>query len=89
MTTLREESRKDFTSNGTLENINAGTLQRIADATELMAKRHSELLSEIDRLKASLAAARRNSEWHEARASANKGQATKWRNKFNALKSTT
>ncbi len=34
MSTMREISRLEFTTNGTVEHINAGSLQRIADATE-------------------------------------------------------
>jgi hypothetical protein len=39
---LRALSRKGWLGAGALEEINAGSLQRIADATELMAKRHTE-----------------------------------------------
>lgn len=73
----REESRKNWgkdSSNGnlTLEQINTGCLLRIADAVELMAKRHKELIdsneylqrrhremnAEIERLKRQRAALR-------------------------------
>jgi hypothetical protein len=52
----RSESRKDYgrarnslESGVTFEEVNAGSLMRIADATELMARNHAELLAERDR----------------------------------------
>jgi len=48
---LRESSKRDFTSSNTIEHINAGSLQRIADATEAMAHRYNDLISEKDRYK--------------------------------------
>jgi hypothetical protein len=39
MATLREASKQKWTSKNTIEHINAGSLQRIADATEAMAKK--------------------------------------------------
>lgn len=43
MSTFREESRGNFTSAQTIEHINAGSFQRIADACEKMAENHDEL----------------------------------------------
>jgi hypothetical protein len=40
-----------FNTAPTLEEINSGSLQRIADAVELMAKNHAALLEERDRYK--------------------------------------
>ncbi|KDC22999.1 hypothetical protein AZ20_4231 [Bordetella bronchiseptica E014] len=50
-TSLIEQSRKRWVTQGdaaSLEQINAGSLQRIADATEKMAQRHTELMRERD-----------------------------------------
>ncbi len=51
----REESRKDYgtTTPGTLDRdqIRTGALLRIADATELMARRHTQLIMERDEYK--------------------------------------
>lgn len=52
----REASRENWNTTGsngnpTTEGINSGSLQRIADASELMAKRHAELIEERDRYK--------------------------------------
>lgn len=43
MSNLRESSRKNWTSNTTIEHINAGSLQRIADAIELFCKDRERL----------------------------------------------
>ncbi len=41
MPTLREASKDTWNSKDTLDEINAGSLQRIADATETMAKSYN------------------------------------------------
>ena len=48
MTTLREDGKKDWTSNTSINNIQTGALQRIADACELMAKRYQGLIDDRD-----------------------------------------
>ena len=50
---LRDESKKTFTTTHcpTLNEINTGSLQRIADASELMAKDRQRLVGERDRYK--------------------------------------
>ena len=49
MGTMREASIKNWTSSdNTLEYINAGSWQRMADAMELMAKNHHDLQRERD-----------------------------------------
>ena len=48
MADFRGDSREVWTSAKTVEHINAGSLQRIADATELMARRHLDLIRERD-----------------------------------------
>ena len=51
MATLRETSKREWTPvDNSLEAINAGSLQRIADATEKMAQRHTELIDRANRL---------------------------------------
>jgi hypothetical protein len=52
MTTMRDASRNSWTGNNTTEHINAGSLQRIADATEKMAGSYANLITERDRYKA-------------------------------------
>ncbi len=51
MADLREHSKQNWISKGCLDQINAGSLQRIADATELMAKNYQQLLTDIERYK--------------------------------------
>jgi hypothetical protein len=54
MPTLRQLSKDTFTSQGnTLEAINAGSLQRIADACELMASNYKKLQKEVEDLNVS------------------------------------
>lgn len=43
MGTQRQASRREWNSRDTAEDINCGSLQRIADATEAMARNHIEL----------------------------------------------
>lgn len=49
MPTLREVSRTNFnTIDKSIESVNAGSLQRIADATELMAKNYLSLQNTLE-----------------------------------------
>ncbi|MBX3422243.1 MAG: hypothetical protein KF752_11875 [Pirellulaceae bacterium] len=48
MATMRENSKAIWNGDGTFNSINAGSLQRIADATELMAKNWQRLQQDID-----------------------------------------
>lgn len=47
MATQREQSRQEWTGNNTREDIDSGSLQRIADATELMARNYLELQNDM------------------------------------------
>ena len=51
MSTFRESARADWQSGNKLEDINAGSLQRIADAVEKMAASYDQVRSERDRYK--------------------------------------
>lgn len=51
MTSLRDESRVNYRVRGeraSTDELRTGALQRIADATEAMAKHHTELIRERD-----------------------------------------
>jgi len=48
---LKELSRSTFDASNTLEAINAGSLQRIADATEVMSQNYNALIADRDRFK--------------------------------------
>ncbi|QDU67692.1 hypothetical protein [Engelhardtia mirabilis] len=45
----REASRKQWSTPGNVEGINSGSLQRIADATEIMAQSYQGLIDERNR----------------------------------------
>jgi len=51
MALSKEYSRISFTAPDTWETVKIGALQRIADATEIMAKNHNQLIDERDRYK--------------------------------------
>lgn len=48
MANQREHSKQNWTSAGTIEEVNAGSLQRIADATEVMAGNFIALQNDRD-----------------------------------------
>jgi hypothetical protein len=48
MATQRESSRQNWASQGTIAEINSGSLQRIADATEIMAQNFVTLQKDRD-----------------------------------------
>jgi len=80
METLRNKSKRLFASNeNTIENINCGSLQRIADATEIMATNYKKLQSDLDWYK------RRCSELREELISAIKSRNT-YKGLYNKLK---
>lgn len=80
MADFRGDSREVWTSAKTVEHINAGSLQRIADATELMARRHLDLIRERDEYERRYKAAVARERALERKLSAAKGQITKLRN---------
>lgn len=81
MTTLRDLSRKTWTPRNTdLESINAGSLQRIADATEKMAQRHTDLIRVRDWYERAYKEAIAREDALKRRLAAAKGQITKLRN---------
>lgn len=45
---LRDISKQGWTGDGSIENINAGSLQRIADATEIMATNYVQMQRDLD-----------------------------------------
>jgi hypothetical protein len=85
MTTQHEDSRKNWTSAGTLENINSGCLQRIADACELMAKSHDSLVRDRDWQKGRADRATDRLGMLENSLRSHKGQITKLRKKIAAM----
>jgi len=51
MATMKDVSRQEWNGERTKEDINAGSLQRIADATEKMAQSYVALIEERERYK--------------------------------------
>lgn len=85
----RAESRKNYGSSDdplSLPQLQAGCLMRIADATEKMAQRHTELISSRDYFEG---AYRRESEFRRIAERSNaalRGQVTKLRKRLAAMK---
>lgn len=77
MATMRDVSRDQWTGQGSIDQINAGSLQRIADATEAMAKNYVALQDERDRLKRWLADAEARERALCRRLSATRGVVTR------------
>jgi hypothetical protein len=79
---LRDKSKKGFTSDSnTLETINCGSFQRIADACELMASNYKRLQSENESMKAGMQYRNDRIEKLERKVSAYKGVITKLKKK--------
>ena len=81
MATLRELSKQEFTNDGTIEAISTGALQRIADATELMAKNYIKLQDDAAMYKRWYNESKEQKEKLYRQISALKGVITKLKNK--------
>lgn len=68
----------------TVEQINLGTLQRIADATEQMARKYVDLLNEVERLNALAKERRERADRLERRIAALRGVITRLKRKGQA-----
>lgn len=66
----------------TIEQINCGSLQRIADATEKMALWHTELIAERNRFESSMKYWNSECNIRDKKLSAAKGQITKLKKKM-------
>ena len=74
---MREASKHVWTSNNTVEQINCGSFQRIADACEVMAHNHAALIAERDQAISAQNYWREMSAYKDLRIAALKGQITK------------
>ena len=88
MSTLRDSSRQTWNGGNSIEHINAGSLQRIADACERMAVRHTELIEERDRYARWHKDEQARRERWQRKHSAALGQITKLRKKLAASQAT-
>lgn len=79
----RDESRKDWGTTSelalSLDQVNTGALLRIADATELMARRYQDLINERDLYKIRYFTQQQRAEAAERRISALRGVITRMR----------
>ena len=83
--TYREESKVHYRGTAektTIEQINCGSLQRIADATEAMAKRFNDLIEENRWLTSSRKMYMSENETLKRQLANRKGQITKLKNKL-------
>ncbi len=86
---LRDESRKQYHTETDAESLNrdglrTGALLRIADATERMALRHTELIDQRDRYERYWEEARRTIEARDRTIAALRGQITKLKRRMEA-----
>ena len=86
--TFRDGSHKNYGTQNqlTIEQIQTGCLQRIADATEAMAKNYNELIAERDRYKKQFYDTYKQFTHMESVISGYKGVVTKLKNQIKALK---
>ena len=75
--TQREESRQNWIGKNTVESVNAGSLQRIADAVETMAKSYNDLREESEKYQRWYRTERASSKRANSRISALQGVITK------------
>jgi hypothetical protein len=88
----KKESRRDWFQSGAAENLTTaelslGCFQRIADATELMAKRHQELMAQKERAEQSRDYWRDEHDHMGRKLIAMRGQITKLKKKLAAATS--
>lgn len=86
--TFRSASRMEFEApgNGTIKQIQLGALQRIADATELMAKSHRQLVDEAEFWKRRAADLEKRVEEARRSQASLRGVITRQREQLKALK---
>jgi len=82
MSTMREDSRIDYTGEKTVEHLKLGALQRIADASEKMALRYTELIDKASRLERGNKSLYAQIEQQKRTIAALKGQITKLKRKL-------
>lgn len=83
MATFKEASKQNWNSVNSTEHINAGSLQRIADATEKMAANYTAMQEDRDRYKSWYQESQADKAKLYRRISALQGVITKLKNKAN------
>ena len=79
---MRESSKKNWTSEDTVGEIKVGSLQRIADATEAMARSYQQLIDERDKYKRWWKEGERRTNHLERSASGLRGHITRLKNRY-------
>lgn len=86
MSNYKEQSRLDFSRpegvNLTYDEVKIGCLQRIADATEAMAKEHNRLLAQLEYYKGYSSELQDKLKYTQRQLSSARGQLTRMKNKF-------
>lgn len=82
MPNCREESKQNWISRGNTEDINAGSMQRMADALELIAKDRQKLIDDKEYYQESAKRYQECYENEQRRVAALKGVITKLRKKL-------
>ena len=82
--TYRKESQKSEGQRIHIEEVKLGCLQRIADATEVMANNYSQMLAENQNLRMKVKLAESDEEYTRRQLAAQKGLVTKLRKKLAA-----
>lgn len=85
MPTQREQSKKDWESRDTAEDLQLGCLQRIADASEKMASNYTQMQNDLEYYKTGYHRRWEVIEKKDRSISALRGQITKLRKKVAAL----
>ena len=80
--TYRKDFRKSEGQQIHIEEVKLSCLQRIADATEVMANNYSQMLAENQNLRMKVKLAASNEEYLRRQLAAQKGLVTKLRNKL-------
>lgn len=78
----KEESKANWVGDSTAERINLGSLQRIADATEVMAQNYKDLIRERDDYKRWYNQERESTKRLIMSNAALKGHITRWKNRL-------
>lgn len=81
MGNMRESSKKEWETKDTIEEINAGSFQRIADAAEKMASNYTQLQNNKERIESYLKNARAENLRLRRRIAALQGVITKLKKK--------
>lgn len=81
MSTQRDDSRQNWRGSGSVESINSGSLQRIADALEKMSRNYDQLISDRNHFRNQASRLRGELDAERRRSAALRGVITRMKNK--------